>query len=98
MSKRSNFPRRMHDAYQTPLKPVLRLIPHLQDEGVVRFAEPCAGEGNLVGHLEGFGFQCCYADDIAWPDGIDALTSDRGSLGHPDAIVTNPPWTRQRLH
>jgi hypothetical protein len=98
MGKRSNFPRRKMDDYQTPYAPVVPLIPHLHAEGIRRFVEPCAGEGQLVRHLESFGLECAFADDLS--TGFDALCMGREwfeSLGA-DAIVTNPPWTRELMH
>ena len=59
MGKRSGFARRERDAYPTPIEAVLPLIPHLR--GVRAFAEPCAGDGELVRHLESFGLTCAYA-------------------------------------
>jgi hypothetical protein len=38
------------------------LIPHLR--GIRTFAEPCAGAGALVRHLEAFGLRCVYSGDI----------------------------------
>jgi hypothetical protein len=57
MGKRSNLPRHDRDFYPTPLKAVLPLVPHLR--GIRAFAEPCAGEGDLVRHLESFGLWPC---------------------------------------
>ncbi|SDG34986.1 hypothetical protein [Pelagibacterium luteolum] len=94
MGKRSNFERRKNDAYQTPFAPVVPLIPHLL--GVRTFAEPCAGEGRLVRHLESYDFQCVFQDDIE--RGFDALTDSRILECRFDAIITNPPWTRELLH
>jgi hypothetical protein len=62
--------------------------------GIKRFAEPCAGDGELVRHLESFGLKCVYAGDIH--TGQDALT--RNSYGKIDAIITNPPHTRSVMH
>ena len=53
MGKRSNFERIPRDFYPTPLKAVPPLIPYLQ--GIRSFAEPCAGDGALVRHLESSG-------------------------------------------
>lgn len=92
MGKRSSFARIPSDFYPTPLKAVEPLIPHLN--GTKRFAEPCAGEGHLVNHLESFGFKCVYYGDIATGD--DAL--ERRSYGRIDAIITNPPHTRKLMH
>ena len=68
------------------------LIPHLR--GVRTFAEPCCGDGELVRHLEALGLRCVYAGDIS--TGQDALA--RSSYGDPDAIITNPPYTRTLMH
>ena len=84
MGKRSTFERQAGDAYPTPIEAVLPLIPHLR--GVRNFAEPCAGDGALVRHLESFGLCCTYARDIA--TGQDALACDDFG-GVP--IITNPP-------
>ena len=62
MGKRSSFERREADFYPTPAKAVLPLVPFLR--GIRTFAEPCAGEGDLVRHLESFGLRCVYAGDI----------------------------------
>ena len=90
MGKRSNFERRERDFYPTPFKAVRPLIPHL--DGIRGFAEPCAGEGDLIRHLESFGLRCVYAGDIA--TGRDALdlTSD-DIAGAP--VITNPPFSRK---
>ncbi len=92
MGKRSDFARRPMDAYQTPYAAVPALIPYLR--GITYFAEPCAGEGKLVRHLESFGLRCEYEADIQL--GYDALKATR--FGIIDAIITNPPWTRTILH
>ncbi|HEU4682955.1 MAG TPA: hypothetical protein VFS39_00450 [Nitrospira sp.] len=92
MGKRSDFRRRPHDAYATPFEPVVALIPHLR--GVRTFAEPCAGAGDLIAHLETFGLSCVWEGDIQ--AGVDALTKPH--FGPCDAIITNPPWTREIMH
>jgi len=92
MGKRSNFERREADFYPTPRAAVVPLIPYLH--GVRTFAEPCAGDGNLVRHLEGFGLRSVYAGDIR--TGEDALELDH--YGAADAIITNPPYTRDLMH
>lgn len=92
MGKRSDFPRRAHDAYDTPFEPVLPLIPMLS--GIDRYAEPCVGNGYLVQHLSHFGLRCEFSSDIK--TGQDALSMR--SYGQIDAIITNPPWTRELLH
>jgi hypothetical protein len=92
MGKRSSFPRRDRDFYPTPLAAVLPLIPWLT--GIRTFAEPYAGNGDLVLHLESHGLTCAYQGDLA--TGQDALAVD--SYGTIDAIITNPPWSRPILH
>jgi hypothetical protein len=92
MGKRSNFERREADFYPTPRAAVVPLIPYLR--GVRSFAEPCAGDGALVRHLEGFNLRCVYAGDIR--TGQDALALDH--YGAADAIITNPPYTRELMH
>jgi hypothetical protein len=90
MGKRSNFERRANDAYPTPREAVLPLVPHLR--GMHVFAEPCAGDGALVRHLESCGLRCVYAGDLA--DGQDALAIPRFDA----PVITNPPWSRDLLH
>jgi hypothetical protein len=92
VGKRSSFERREADFYPTPRAAVLPLIPYLR--GVRTFAEPCAGNGALVQHLEGLGLRCVYAGDIC--TGQDALAAD--DYGVADAIITNPPYTRDVMH
>ena len=86
MGKRSNFERREADFYPTPREAVLPLIPYLRE--IRTFAEPCAGAGDLVRHLEEFGLSCVYAGDIR--NGQDALAID--NYGQIDCIITNPPY------
>ncbi|PWJ81543.1 hypothetical protein C7441_11075 [Pseudaminobacter salicylatoxidans] len=92
MGKRSSFPRRPQDAYDTPADAVPALIPHLV--GVRTFAEPCAGNGYLIRHLSHFGLECIYSSDIK--EGVNAL--DVSDFGKVDAVITNPPWSRDVLH
>jgi hypothetical protein len=94
MGKRSNFERREADFYASPRAAVLPLIPYLRRDGIKTFAEPCAGEGDLVRHLESFGLACVYQGDIR--TGQDALGLDH--YGEVDAIVTNPPYSRDLMH
>src|SRR6476659_6468837 len=92
MGQRSKFERREADFYPTPRAAVVPLIPYLR--GIRSFAEPCAGDGDLVRHLEEFGLRCVYAGDIR--TGQDALKFD--CYGAADAIITNPPYSRDVLH
>jgi hypothetical protein len=92
MSKRlnSNYPLEPKDLYPTPFKAVQPLIPHL--DGIRRFAEACAGEGDLVRHLESFGLRCTYQGDIA--TGQDALELTSDDIANAP-IITNPPYSRK---
>jgi hypothetical protein len=93
MGRRSSFKRRPHDNYQTTdPRAVAALLPYL--DGILTFAEPCFGDGRLAVRLEMAGLRCCWRGDITV--GIDALTIT--DFGEPDAIITNPPWTRALLH
>jgi hypothetical protein len=94
MGKRSNFPRRKMDAYDTPREAVRPLLPCLA--GVKTFAEPCFGNGFLYNHLLSAGLKCTYAGDLK--TGEDALKIKVADLAGTDAIITNPPWTRELLH
>lgn len=95
MGRRSDFVRRPHDAYQTvDPRAVETLMPFLRWHGIETFAEPCVGEGHLRRSLEAAGLHCMWASDIE--DGTDATGIIYPDL--PDAIITNPPWTREILH
>lgn len=104
MAKRSDFVRRERDAYFTPLKAVAPLIPHLP-AGRFTFAEPCAGDGRLVAHIQNLTQdrgQWRFMSDIepAGP-GIDTLSAFDITEQHvagSDLIITNPPWDRKLLH
>jgi hypothetical protein len=95
MGRRSDFPRRPHDDYQTiDPRALAVLLPFLQRDGIHVFAEPCVGEGHLMRALQDLGLVCSMASDIS--EGVDSL--DITEFDHPDAIITNPPWSRQLLH
>ena len=61
MGKRSNFKRIPRDFYPTPIEAVYPLLEHLEEDFL--FAEPCAGDGTLIDHLERKGV-CMWASDI----------------------------------
>lgn len=94
MGKYSDFDRIPQDAYQTPERPVHYLLPHLH--GIRTFAEPCVGEGQLKRALEKFDRICAHEGDIK--TGQDALTDPLLETRKFDAIITNPPWTRDVMH
>jgi hypothetical protein len=100
MGKRSSFERRPMDFYSTPEAAVLPLLPWLPRQ--TRFCEPCAGEGDLIRHLEKHGHQCITAFDAdhtktTYPV-IDAMFLMPNDLAGANMIITNPPWSRQILH
>jgi len=102
MGKRSEFPRRKNDDYPTPFEAVGPLIPFLGD--IYTFYEPCCGEGKLIDHLQSYGLLCMGWNDITRKGGVDMadLHPEQMSwimyFSNPDAIITNPPWSRHLLH
>ena len=102
MGKRSQFERVERDFYPTPWKAVKPLISELPKE--FAFAEPCAGDGALVEHIETLidGAWCSWASDIE-PQKKGIHTNHFRDLGkdeflEADYIITNPPWDRKLLH
>lgn len=106
MGKRSSFERHPQDFYVTPKAAVMPLLPHLEGlsggEFVENFYEPCAGDGSLVRHLNSEGLICTGMSDLNPRDPRitvhDALTLTENDLGDAQAIITNPPWSRDVLH
>ena len=99
MGKRSDFQRKPRDFYQTPIEAVYPLLEHLP-EGF-KFAEPCAGDGALIEHLETKGL-CMWSSDIE-PQQYNIAGMDYSQVGEQellgsDYIITNPPWDRKILH
>ena len=99
MGKRSDFERKPRDFYPTPIEAVKPLLPHLPDG--FGFAEPCAGDGALVEHLETKGV-CMWASDIEpQAEGIHKRSYDELSFDElidSEYVITNPPWDRKILH
>ena len=99
MGKRSDFERKPRDFYPTPIEAVEPLLPHLSEE--FSFAEPCAGDGALVEHLETKGV-CTWASDIEpQAEGIYKRSYDELSFDElidSEYVITNPPWDRTILH
>ena len=98
MGKRNNFERNPRDFYPTPKEAVIPLLPHLPEKGL--FAEPCAGDGRLIEHIEELtGLSGYWMTDIEpHADFIgngDALTD---KIVGCDICITNPPWDRKILH
>ena len=100
MGKRSDFERKPRDFYPTPFAAVKPLIKHLPFK--FKFAEPCAGDGQLCRHLEHFGGECMWASDIEPQlDGIkknDYIEVGNLEVLESEYIITNPPWDRTLLH
>lgn len=97
MGKRSSFPRIAKDNYPTiDPRAVGPLVAHLPRKA--RYAEPCAGAGDLINLLAPYA-RCVWASDIEpRADGIaenDAMLVGRGDA---DMFITNPPWSRPILH
>ena len=98
MGKRSEFERIERDFYPTPFSAVLPLFEHLPFSG--NFAEPCAGDGRLIKHIEDNSYlSCTLAIDIEPQCGrvsrANCLDYDFDPV---DFIITNPPWDRRLLH
>ena len=102
MGKRSNFERVERDFYPTPYKAVEPLVQHLPKKQFA-FAEPCAGDGALVNHIETMtNGWCSWASDLE-PQTDTILTRhfreiNMEDLFEADYIITNPPWDRSLLH
>lgn len=101
MGKRSDFIRVERDFYPTPRAAVEPLLPHLPES--FTYAEPCAGDGALIAHLNaGSGGRCVWASDIEpRGPGIEKYGVGRipaSGLAAADLIITNPPWDRAFLH
>ena len=102
MGKRSEFVRKPRDFYPTPIEAVEPLVEHLPK--TFDFAEPCAGNGVLVNHIETLvdGAVCTWASDIE-PQNKGVLKYDYSTLTsceleESEFIITNPPWDRKILH
>jgi hypothetical protein len=98
MGKRSNFERNPRDFYPTPKEAVIPLLPHLPEKGL--FAEPCAGDGRLIRHIEEFtGLSGYWMTDIEpHADFIGAGDALTDQIVGCDICITNPPWDRKILH
>lgn len=97
MGKRSSFGRIERDFYPTPYEAVVPLLPLLATH--TRFAEPCAGNGALINHLQRAGHACVEASDIEpHADGIIARSFFDIEETSADCFITNPPWERWLLH
>src|SRR5262245_16871926 len=99
MGKRSNFERIEHDRYDTPARPVWPLLAHVPPG--TTFAEPCAGQGNLIRILAEDDIHCRYASDIAPRNRPSPMRIEKrpfhkvtaAMLADCEMVITNPPWT-----
>lgn len=91
MGKRSDFPRRKNDLYETPKEAVLPLLPFLITN--VLYYEPCVGNGALIRHLAKHGHLCVGGTDKKYDARVVQYR-----VANFDYFITNPPWTRQLLH
>lgn len=98
MGKRSDFERVERDYYPTPLAALLPLVPHLPEQ--FTFAEPCAGDGRLIDHIEqATNGKCIWASDInPQRDDIHQRDALATSMLGSDLIITNTPWNRKLFH
>jgi hypothetical protein len=97
VGKRSSFERVPRDFYPTPAEAVVPLLPHLPPK--CAFAEPCAGNGALIDHLENAGHHCFFACDIDPQRGDIIDAPYHAALPERiDFFITNPPWSREILH
>lgn len=97
MGKRSDFPRNPRDFYPTPYEAVVPLVPHLDPFEV--YVEPCAGDGDIVRHLQTHGMMCALAFDVRKSTEGFILQKDVFEYEPvPYTHVTNPPWDRKVLH
>lgn len=103
--------RKKNDFYATTdprvIAPLLAHVP----PGTV-YAEPCAGEGDLIHLLERAGLVCDWALELEppgdfplprWPIGrgnaLNLTERDLAAMGDAASVfITNPPWGRTMLH
>jgi len=89
MGKRSDFEKHEKSQYLTPEAPVCALVPFLPKGGFF-FAEPCAGDGRLVNHIERLTHgRGVWISDID-PDGAAAIANEKyGGAERSDVVAKN---------
>lgn len=92
MGKRSNLERKPKDFYPTT-DPKAMAPRFVQMTLGLKYAEPCVGEGDLVNLLNGC--NCVFKSDIQ--TGTNALDLTAEDLKDAEAIITNPPFSRDIL-
>ena len=98
------FKRLGRDSYDSPPRVLWPLLAHVP--AGTTFAEPCAGQGNIIRHLALDDIHCRYASDIHprqrnSPMKIekrDALKVTAAMLRGCDMVISNPPWTTDIMH
>lgn len=105
MSKRSGkkFKRIDKDLYSTiDPRAYPPLAPFLWRDRISTFIDPCAGWGHMVGGIGRMGPECVGRFDILpryrGVEKVDATALEMCHLRGADAIITNPPWSKQLLH
>jgi hypothetical protein len=98
MSKRDNTHKRIEKDFYPTIddRAVIHLLPHLKN--IHSYVEPCCGQMHLVRMLERLApnILCYEYSDI--DNGQDALQINQDYMLFADAIITNPPWSRDILH
>lgn len=99
--------RHRNDFYRTIDARAVEALAPFVPPGTV-YAEPCAGEGDLVELLGTLGLVCDWGLELEpqgpcvrnrWPIGQgDALQLGRADLGAARLFISNPPWRRPDLH
>jgi hypothetical protein len=114
MGRWSRFDRIPNDLYPTiDDRAFDPLVPFLLRDGIKTYAEPCWGLGHLEKGFQRFGLTCVSRSDIDPPEAddpdlcfpvadtvhrLDGRFLTRDGLNGADAIITNPPWSRDVLH
>lgn len=99
MGRYSNYNLNVPKDFWATLDPdgVKRLEPFIQGK---TFAEPCAGNGDLVQQLEDVGAKCLWESDIREDTYCltkDALDITKDDLKGVQVIITNPPFSWNML-
>lgn len=103
MGKRSHFEKIPKDKYYTWDKRAGEKFKPYAKTGI-KYAEPFAGDGDLIKQLSDIGLECVFECDIESENPIitirDAFTITKDDLkkANVEEIITNPPWTREILH
>jgi hypothetical protein len=78
-----------HDAYQTPIECVEKLLPFISFHGKTFFYEPCKGEGNIFNLILPLVDKAFYSEIQQDADYLKAELPSRTDL-----IITNPPFNQ----